>query len=75
MKVGDTVDIFQDPLTKRQHEGQATLIHLQQDNAGVCEGNLVQRWLVQFTGDVRQYSRTLVSDVAEEGGGHAIPHQ
>ena len=65
MQVGDTVEIFQGPLSKRQHEGRATLVYLQQDNVGVWKGFVVQRWLVKFEGDVRQYSRTLVSDVSE----------
>ncbi len=69
MQIGDTVEIFQGPLTKRQYEGRATLVYLQQDNAGVWEGFVVQRWLVKFESDLRQYSRTLVSDVAEGSSG------
>ena len=67
LRKGDRVTIFQRPLTKEKVEGEATLIHLQDDDIGVYDGRLVQRWLVKFTGDVRQYSRSVLTDVPYDG--------
>ena len=63
LRKGDRITIFQRPLTKEKVEGEATLVYLQDDHAGVDDGHLVQRWLVKFTGDARQYSRSILTDV------------
>ena len=62
LRKGDRVTIFQSR-PKEGVEGEATLVYWQHDRAGVCDGRLLQRWLVKFTGDARQYSRAILSDV------------
>ena len=66
MRVGEIVEVYHDTLTRQRSEGQAELVYLQDDDCGVYEGRLVQRWLVQFVGDLRQYSRTILSDTVPE---------
>ena len=63
LREGDRVTIYQMPLSKEEVEGEATLVHLQDDHAGVYDGHLVQRWLVTFTDDARQRSRSVLTDV------------
>ena len=62
-KKGDKVMIYQRTISCERPEGEATLIYLQDPNKGVCNGWVVQLWLVQFTGDVRQYSRSVLTDI------------
>ena len=66
LRKGDRVIIFQMPLSKEKVEGEATLVRLQDDNIGVYDGHLVQRWLVTFTDDARQYSRSVLTDVPHD---------
>lgn len=63
---GDMVTIFQRPLVKEEVEGEAALVYLQDDNVGVYGGHLVQRWLVKFTGDAQQYSRSVLTDAPHD---------
>ena len=63
LREGDKVTIYQMPLSKEEVEGVATLVHLQDDHAGVYEGHLVETWLVTFTGDARQRSRSVLTNV------------
>ena len=63
LRKGDRVTIYQMPLSKGEVEGEATLVHLQDHHAGVYDGHLVERWLVTFTDDTRQRSRSVLTDV------------
>jgi hypothetical protein len=44
MKKGDTVTIYQDPLTKKNKEGQARLVRL------INDGGEFECWKVRFLG-------------------------
>ena len=63
LREGDKVTIYLMPLSKGEVEGVATLVHLQDDHAGVYEGHLVETWLVTFTGDARRRSRSVLTNV------------
>lgn len=47
LKVGQKVNIYQDPLTQKDLEGRATLIDFS-SLGGIYEGRQVSRWLVAF---------------------------
>ena len=65
MVKGSVVEIYRDPLTKERFEGRAELIYLQESNCGMYEGRPLQRWLVRFEGELRQYSRAVLADEEE----------
>ena len=51
MKKGDTTEIYQDPITRLQYEGEATLLKCLDDDMGWYEGEVLQHWQVQFDGN------------------------
>ena len=61
MKQGDRVTIYQDPLTQESPEGEATLVYIEDANAGIYDGYLVQRWAVQFKGERDWVSRQILT--------------
>ena len=64
---GDTVTIYHRPLSEEAPEGRAELIYLQESDGGVYDGRVVQRWLVRFEDDLRQYSREVLTDIPYVG--------
>ena len=66
MLAGEKVNIYRNPVTKDEDQGPATLIYLQDDQVAEHDGYYIQRWLVRFDGDVRQYSRAVLSDMPVE---------
>ena len=56
LKVGDVVKIYQDPVTKQDYEGLATLLAEYRIN----EGDDFSMWIVEFHNEPNQmYTRTI----------------
>ena len=65
MKQGDKVMVYQDPITQKKPEGVARLVYVEDENEGVYDGRLVQRWFVKFVGERQGYSRTILTDITQ----------
>ena len=51
MKKGDTVTVYEDPLTQQSPAFQATLLRRTAKNLGMHEGKPLWRWLVLPVGE------------------------
>ena len=60
MKQGDKVMIYQDLFTQKKPEGMARLVYCENENMGIYDGRLVQRWFVKFIGQRQGYSRSIL---------------
>ena len=48
MKVGDTVTVYEDPITELRPEGDVRLLELLTANQGNFDGRVLQYWSVEF---------------------------
>lgn len=66
LKEGDTVLIYEDPLTQQKVEGKAKLIKLLRTSDDFDHGVIMSRWLVQFeNAKDRQYKRWIKETTKE----------
>ena len=55
MNAGDKVNIYQDPINKKDLEGEATLVNEFRPD----HGDGLSIWIVKFPGDDGEYARTI----------------
>jgi hypothetical protein len=62
MKAGDTVTVYEDPITELRPEGDVRLLKLQTASMGNFEGRVLQYWSVEFLdGDSLQTERSILT--------------
>lgn len=57
---GDTVNVFEDPLTEENLEGEATIKKVMSHH-GLFNGRTIYRCMVKFKGDKKHYSRKVLA--------------
>lgn len=55
MKVGDIVNVYEDPITEKKLEGKATLI----SRIVGSNNSTYERWYVRFEGEHELYERSI----------------
>jgi hypothetical protein len=61
MKAGDTVNIYEDPITQTSLEGRAVLVSKVKDDMGIIDGVYrMERWAVRFEGEQDKYERSIL---------------
>jgi hypothetical protein len=66
LNAGDTVTIYEDPLTARKVEGQAKLIRRVSDRVEQYENVALEFWRVQFEGEDMVVYRAVRVEVGQQ---------
>ena len=60
MKKGQVIQVFHDPITQENVEGDARLVACLDQDFGQVEQGTLQRWRVRFVGERHSFERTIL---------------
>lgn len=67
MKKGETIRVYEDPITQKRFEGKAKLVKLIDSEFGFWDGRRLMRWQVRFENDKGLYERDILEPTVLKG--------